>query len=49
MVKNQNFFPTIWIKFFVRCDIKLENDINKLENDSANEQIKINDETFANF
>ena len=40
MVKNQNFFLTTWVKFIVQYNIKSENDINKLENNGANEQIK---------
>ena len=40
MAKNQNFFLTTWIKFIARYKIKSENDINKLENNAANAEIK---------
>ena len=40
MVKNQNLFPTTWVKFIVRKNIKSENDINKLENNAVDEQIE---------
>ena len=40
MVKNQNFFVTIWIKFIVQYNIKSENDKNNFENNAANEQTK---------
>ena len=40
MVKNWNFFLTTWVKFIARYNIKSDNDINKLENNAANEQIE---------
>ena len=40
MVKNENLFLATWIKFIFWVNMKSENDINQLENNAANEQIK---------
>ena len=40
MVKNENLFLATWIEFIFWINMKSVNDINQLENNAANEQIK---------